>query len=142
MAGRGDRRAASCRAALAAGMGAVVLVVGACGAAEEAVTIGTAPWGPYDVAVELRPAPPRTGSNEAVVILSGEHHRPVYDALVFVRTQSDADWVQAIEDGHVGVYRRAVHFTHAGRVLLQVRLLRDNNESVIDFPVDVAASRG
>ena len=112
-----------------------------CGADTGNAQIGAQRWGDLDVAVEVRPSPPRAGHNEVVVIVSGEHHRPVYDALVYLRAQADLPWVQAIEDGHVGVYRRAVFFAGAGDAAVQVRLQRGRDESVLVFPVRLGASR-
>jgi hypothetical protein len=109
-----------------------------CSSGEDASQIGVRSWGTYDVAVEVRPSPPRPGHNEVVVIITGEHHRPVYDALVAVRADPDQPWVQAIEDGHVGVYRRAVVFGRGPAASLQVRLQRADAQSVLEFPVSLA----
>lgn len=105
------------------------------GCSDDFARIGSAPWGAYEVAVEIRPSPPRTGRDEVVVILSGEHHRPVYDALVSVRARADQEWVQAIEDGHVGVYRRAVDFGNRPAATLEVLLQRGGEQTVVSFPV-------
>jgi len=112
-----------------------------CGADDGNAQIGAQRWGNLDVAVEVRPSPPRAGHNEVVVIVSGEHHRPIYDALVYLRAQPDLPWVQAIEDGHVGVYRRAVLFADGGAAALQVRLQRGSEESVLIFPLSLRAAR-
>lgn len=106
---------------------------------EESAPIGVRSWGPFEVAVELRPSPPRPGHNEVVVLVAGEHRRPVYDAIVSVRARADAAWVQAIEDGHLGVYRRAVDFGRGGDLVLQVGLRRDGEAEphVVDFPVHI-----
>jgi hypothetical protein len=110
----------------------------ACGESTDSYLVGKGRWGEYDVSVESRPAPPRRGNNEVVVIITGERHQPVYDALVAVRAQSEAAWTQAIEDGHVGVYRRAVNFGHGDRAVIQVQLKRGAQESELDFPVSLA----
>lgn len=112
-----------------------VALLSACGSSQDTAQLGTRSWGGFDVAVELRPAPPRPGHNEVVVIITGEHHRPVYDALVSLRADAGHDWVQAIEDGHVGVYRRAVYFGRGSAATLQVRLQRAETQSVLEFPV-------
>lgn len=113
----------------------------ACGASQESAPLGTARWGQYAVAVETRPWPPREGNNEVVVIISGERHQPVYDAVVSIRAQAGAAWVQAIEDGHVGVYRRAVNFGHGGDTTLEVQLRRGDEQAVLAFPVALPAPR-
>jgi len=118
------------------------LALCACGRSAESTAIGTQPWGAYEVSVEIRPSPPRPGHNEVVVIVSGEHHRPIYDALVSLRAQASDPWVQAIEDGHVGVYRRAVKFMGGPATTLEVQLQRSEESSaVLRFPVQILDAR-
>jgi len=74
-------------------------------------------------------------------MIVGEHHQPIYDALVTMRAQDSSPWVQAIEDGHVGVYRRAVRFAADGQSSLQIQLQRGDEKTVLDFPVIVGAQR-
>jgi hypothetical protein len=126
------------RTPAAASLLAAVLL-GACGAADTSAVIGTGRWGSIDVSVESRPAPPRAGNNEVVVSVTGERRQPIYDALVFLRAGDDAPWVQAIEDGHVGVYRRAVNFGAGGRAVVQLRLRRGADETTLQFPIAVLA---
>jgi len=111
------------------------MALAACGQVDQAGTIGTRQWGPYDVTVETRPSPPRIGQNEIVVVIAGEHHQPVYDAVVAVRAQASSPWIQAIEDGHVGVYRRAVRFSSGAQNVLQVQLKRGEDSTILEFPV-------
>jgi hypothetical protein len=119
----------------------VSALLAACGQGDDSSVVGSGRWGAYEVSVESRPAPPRTGNNEVVVAVTAERRRPVYDALVFVRAQPDAPWVQAIEDGHVGVYRRAVDFGRGARAVVQVRLRRGDDEATLEFPIEVSAVR-
>jgi hypothetical protein len=116
------------------------LMLGACGG-EPSETLGTRMWGSIEVAVQTRPFPPLAGNDEVVVIVSGEHHRPVYDAIVSLRTQPLAPWVQAIQDGHLGVYRRAVRFSPDPGGGLEVQLRRGEEQTVIVFPVAIASAR-
>lgn len=118
----------------------VAIALGGCGSSEQSGTIGTRQWGPYEVTVETRPWPPQQGQNEVVVIIVGEHHEPIYDALITMRAQASSAWVQAIEDGHVGVYRRAVRFPD-GPGDLQIQLQRGEEKAVLDFPVIVGKHR-
>ncbi len=134
--GSGRTWARYCWAALAAAWATGPL--GGCGNSADDSRIGTRKWGSFDVAVEVRPGPPSAGRNEVVVIVSGERHRPVYDALVSVRTSDAQPWVQAIEDGHVGVYRRGVFFAGGASATVQVRLQRAADEAVLAFPVALA----
>jgi len=127
---------ARCGLALALVVG---LCISACGSNEQSGTVGTRQWGPYEVSVETRPSPPRPGQNEVVVIIVGERHQPLYDALVTVRANASSPWVQAIEDGHVGVYRRAVKFGPEAQSNLQVQVQHGPDSTILDFPVSVAA---
>lgn len=129
--------------ALRRACGGLAIVAGAgllagCGSSADASRIGVRKWGTFDVAVEVRPSPPRPGHNEVVIVVSGEHHRPVFDALVSIRADAAQPWVQAIEDGHVGVYRRAVVFLPGSAASLQVRLQRADEQAILDFPVALA----
>ena len=119
----------------------VAISLAGCGTEEHSGTIGTRQWGSYEVTVETRPWPPRPGQNEVVVMIVGDHHQPIYDALVTMRAQATSPWVQAIEDGHVGVYRRAVRFTADSQNNLQIQLQRGDERGTLDFPVTMAAQR-
>lgn len=126
-------------AALAAALSAAAASLAACGS-PDAETVGRANWRGCQVEVQTRPFPPTLGSNEVVVILTEAHRRPVYDAIVSVRGRSSAPWVQAIEDGHVGVYRRAVMFTPEPGAALEVQVQRGNDEAIFSFAVHLSAT--
>jgi hypothetical protein len=94
-------------------------------------------WQGLDVRVETRPSPPAVGMNEFLVIATGDRGRPAYDLIVSLRS-SDADpWKQAIQDGQVGVYRRAAELDAVARNSLQVQIRRGATESVLRFPFTV-----
>ena len=46
-------------------------------------------------------------------------------------------WVQAIQDGFIGVYRRAVDIG-GGAVILQVRMEQGNEQKILYFPLKLA----
>jgi hypothetical protein len=127
-------------AALALALLAIV-GFGGCSASNDSYVVGTGRWNDYDVTVESRPAPPRAGNNEVVVIVTGERRQPVFDALVSVRAQSASPWVQAIEDGHVGVYRRAVNFGQGDHATIEVQLRRGDDQTLLTFPVVILATQ-
>lgn len=95
-------------------------------------------WRDVEVRVESRPSPPTAGMNEFLVIITGEHDRPVYDVMVSLRTAEQDEWVQAIQDGQVGVYRRAARVARGERSVLQVQIKRKDSESVLRFPLQLA----
>lgn len=117
----------------------LVIALTGCGVQEQSGTIGTRQWGAYEVTVETRPWPPREGQNEVVVMIVGQRNQPIYDALVTMRAQAASPWIQAIEDGHVGVYRRAVRFAADSQTNLQIQFQRGEEKTILDFPVSVRA---
>ncbi len=95
-------------------------------------------WQGMDVRVESRPSPPRTGMNEFLVLITDQRGRPGYDLVVSLRTADLDPWTQAIQDGQVGVYRRAAKVAPGARSVLQVQIKRNDTEvDVLRFPLKV-----
>ncbi|CAH1904410.1 conserved hypothetical protein [Candidatus Nitrotoga sp. HW29] len=94
-------------------------------------------WQDAEVRVESRPSPPRPGVNEFLVIVTGKRG-PVHDIMVSVRTDDQDQWIQAIQDGEVGVYRRAAKVAPGTRSVLQVRMKRNEVEGVLRFPLNLS----
>lgn len=94
-------------------------------------------WQGAEVRVESRPSPPRPGVNEFLVIVTGERG-PVHDIMVSVRTDDQDQWIQAIQDGEVGVYRRAAKVAPGTRSVLQVQIKRNGAEGVLRFPLNLS----
>jgi hypothetical protein len=113
-------------------------LLAACSSGNNAPSAPPQTWQGYEVRMESRPNPPRAGANEFVLMVSGNHGKPVHDVVVAFRTSDADDWKQAIQDGEIGVYRRAVEVEPAGRDVLQVQLKRGGVESVLRFPLQVA----
>jgi hypothetical protein len=111
----------------------------ACGSNDPIVNIPPQKWQNTDIHIETRPSPPQKGMNEIIVIATGERGRPAYDLVIDLRTNDNDDWKQAIEDGQVGVYRRAVAIDAESRSTLQVQIRRGAGEaSVLQFPLQIA----
>ena len=115
----------------------VLGVLAACGG-DHAMDIPAQKWRDVDIRVEVRPSPPRAGMSEFLVMTAGERGRPVYDLIVSLRTDDHDEWKQAIQDGQVGVYRRAVEVAPGTRSVLQVQIKRNGEESILRFPLNVA----
>lgn len=94
-------------------------------------------WQDAEVRVESRPSPPRPGVNEFLVIVTSERG-PVHDIMVSVRTDDQDQWIQAIQDGEVGVYRRAAKVAPGTRSVLQVQIKRNGAEGVLHFPLNLS----
>ena len=72
---------------------------------------------------------------ELLVFVNRNGALPAWDCRVDLRT-SDADpWKQAIEDGHVAVYRRAAAVDAHDHAVLQVRIRVEGSETVLRFPL-------
>lgn len=105
-----------------------VAVLAGCGGSDQGPAIPGQKWQGLDVQVESRPNPPRAGMNEFLVLVTGERGRPAYNLVVSLRTDAHDEWKQAIEDGQIGVYRRAVEVEPGTRSVLEVELRDQGSE--------------
>ena len=89
----------------------IALGLALCGCSGPVQDTATVNWRDLQVHVESRSYGPIPGMKELLVFVNRNGSLPAWDCRVELRT-SDADpWKQAIEDGHVGVYRRAAKST-------------------------------
>lgn len=88
--------------------------------------------------IETHPNPPLAGMSEIVVIITGPHGKPIPDLTVSLRGNDSVPWVQAIQDGFIGVYRRAVDIGDGETVVLQVRLQQGMEQKILLFPLKLA----
>ena len=118
------------------------LVMGlvACGDDGRHLSIPPQHWKDADIRVETHPDPPLAGMSEIVVIVTGLRGRPVQDMTVSLRGGDSMQWVQAIQDGNIGVYRRAIDIGEGETIVLQVRLQQGKDEKVLLFPLRLAKS--
>ena len=96
-------------------------------------------WKGVDIRVETHPNPPQAGMAEIVVIITGLHGRPIPDISVSLRGNDSLQWVQAIQDGMIGVYRRAINIGEGKEVGLQVRLQNQGEEKILIYPLKLVA---
>ncbi len=112
-----------------------VLLLGAqlaaCGSGDVTQQLPPQQWQGLEVRVESRPSPLHDGANEFLVMVADSRGKPAYNLVVSMRTSDSEPWKQAIQDGQVGVYRRAIK-AEPGAVL-QVQLKRNEAESVLRF---------
>lgn len=111
----------------------------ACNDGAERLTIPAQHWKDADVRIETHPNPPLAGMSEIVVIVTGPHGKPTENLTVSLRGNESMPWVQAIQDGFIGVYRRAVDIGDGETVVLQVRLQQGEEQKVLLFPLKLAA---
>ena len=112
----------------------LLLMLSACGEGADA-NIPAQEWHNLVVQVETRPSPPETGMDEILVVVTDERGRPGNNLVVSLRSSDQDRWVQAMEDGGLGVYRRAVALEPGERSVVQVRIKSKDAESILRFPV-------
>jgi hypothetical protein len=117
----------------------LMLGLTACSEASHEVVIPVQHWKDIDVRVETHPNPPVAGMTEVVAIVTGPHGRPVGDMVISIRGNDSMPWVQTIQDGRIGVYRRAVDLGDVGAMKLEVHLQQGDKEKIMLFPLTLVA---
>ena len=117
----------------------LVAALAGCNDAIEPPPIPVQHWKEMDVRIETHPNPPLAGMSEVVVIVTGPRGRPVHDLIVSLRSDDAAAWVQTIQDGHIGVYRRGVSIGFSERAVLQVQIQQGRSTQVLYFPLKLSA---
>jgi hypothetical protein len=110
------------------------LIVASCGR-EPMGVMPAKTWEDITIQVETRPPLLEKGMNEFLVIATKLDRRPAHNLLVSLRINEDGQWHQAIQDGEVGVYRRAINTAMPKTDVLFVRIARDNREGIFEFPL-------
>ncbi len=95
-------------------------------------------WGDYTFRLETRPPAPIKGMNEFLLIGNFEKRKRAVDLLVFFRVGPTGKWSQAIQDGHSGVYRRALRVNDVAQDVLYVHVKKEEEEKVFEFPLNYA----
>ena len=111
----------------------------ACNNESETASIPAQHWNEMVVHIETHPNPPLAGMSEIVVIVTGPHGKPAGDLTVSLRGVESLPWVQAIQDGFIGVYRRAIDLGDGKTAVVQVRLQKGDTQKVLLFPIKLAA---
>lgn len=103
-------------------------------APENLPTLPEQQWQDVTVHIEARPTPLESGTSEFWVILNDPRGLPVFDVMVNLRADA-GEWQQAIQDGHTGVYRRAVLVRNPASANLTVRLRRREQTGELIYPL-------
>lgn len=112
----------------------------ACSAGAATSSIPVQHWKKWVVKIQTHPSPPLAGMSEVVVIITGPHGKPGGDLIVSLRGMDSEPWMQAIEDGYIGVYRRAVDVGENKVGVIQVRIQQGSEQKTLLFPVTLAVS--
>jgi len=95
-------------------------------------------WNDTEFLVEIRPGAPTRGMNEFVIVATDVKGVPGYEYVVSIRMNEEDKWQQMIQDGHSGVYRRAIAVDDPENGVLSVQLKhkRDaDKQTGLNFPL-------
>jgi hypothetical protein len=95
-------------------------------------------WENMVVRIQTHPSPPVAGMSEIVVIITGPHGKPAGDLIVSLRGTESEPWIQAIEDGYIGVYRRAIDIGDDKNGIVRVMIQQGNEQKILRFPIKLA----
>lgn len=110
----------------------LLLMLSACSDSGNTAGIAAQHWGDAEIDVETRPLQVRPGMVEFLIIATSARGLPVHDMVVSVRMDAAAPWSQTIQDGHSGVYRRAIRVA-AGQDSVYVQLRRGQETEVLKY---------
>lgn len=114
--------------------GSLILLLAACSGSVPSMPAQA--WEDVQIKVETRPPRLEKGMNEFIVIANRGKAKPAYDLIVSLAINDTERWHQAIQDGHVGAYRRALRVTDPASDVLFVRIERDNRQGILRFPLE------
>jgi len=96
-------------------------------------------WNENEILVEIRPGAPRHGMNEFVVVATNyKTGVPGYEYIVSLKMNTGERWHQMIQDGHSGVYRRAIEVKDPvnGVLVVQIKHTREKNKKAeLNYPL-------
>jgi len=108
-------------------------------------------WGDYSLHLESRPPIIEKGMMEFLTIVNFEEKLRGWDLIVYYRMGPTGRWVQAIQDGHTGVYRRAMMVDDPENDVLHVHVKKkqtreqklkkeEQKETVFQFPLNYSTA--
>ena len=111
---------------------ATLMLMQGCSDGADSLRIPAQHWGDAEIDVETRPLQVRPGMVEFLIIATSGRGLPVHDLVISVRMDQADSWLQTIQDGHSGVYRRAIRVA-AGQDIVYVQLRRGQDEVNLEF---------
>jgi len=109
-----------------------LLVLASCSTGDSSWTSAPQAWKDITISIETAPAPVRRGMNEFLLIANHQQRGFFNNLLVMVRTESSG-WQQAIPDGALGVFRKALPVRDVQHDHLFVRLTRGDEHGEMTF---------
>lgn len=116
-------------------------LLAACHSDAKRISIPVQHWKDMDVRIETHPNPPLAGMSDVVVIVTGLRGKPISDLTVSLRGDDSMSWVQAIQDGFIGVYRRAIDLGDKDQAVVRVKIQQGEVETVLNFPVRLSEAQ-
>jgi hypothetical protein len=115
------------------------LVIAGCGG-DSAYLLPERQWKNISFFVEVRPNPPVAGMNEVLVVATRADRKPAFDMIVSVSSNLQQQPIQTIQDGHSGIFRRAVRFgddiaKERLYVHIQSREANAKGDTTLSFPL-------
>ena len=114
---------------------ACCLIAVACGRGN-AYLLGPEWIGDVEIYVESRPGKPKVGMNEFLVIATHKDHKPAYQYVISIGVKGSDKWIQTIQDGYSGVYRRATRINDPSVDVLAVKLEKAGKTEILYFPLN------
>jgi hypothetical protein len=112
--------------------GIALLACGCGGGTQDSATLL---WRDLQIHVESRGYGAVPEMKELLVYINKGSTLPAWNCRVEIRTSDEDPWKQAIEDGYVGVYRRAAKVDDRDHSRVQVRIRAEGDETVLIFPL-------
>ena len=108
-------------------------------------------WDEYTFRLEARPPIVEKGMMEFLTLSDFEGNLRGWDLIVYYRMGPTGRWVQAIQDGHTGVYRRALMVNDPETDVLYVHIKKNQTlqqkkenvprkETVLEFPLNYSTA--
>lgn len=110
-----------------------ILFIASCSA--EIPTTQFQEWGEYSFRLESRPPYIQPGMNEFLLIGNFKKKFRAYDLIVSFRIGPVGKWRQAIQDGHTGVYRKAMRVASPETDVLYVYVKQSKKNMMTEEPV-------
>ena len=112
-------------------IGLLCMVTVACSKGEQA-RIPAQLWNGIIFKIETHPYPVRAGHNEIWLKATKKGGGPASSIVVSLRANESAEWVQSVQDGHIGIFRRAVKIEE-GDQYLYAHIRRGKTETELRF---------
>ena len=111
------------------------LLLSACSEEQATAKIPPQRWKNYTVEMQSRPTPVVAGMDEFILIISRAKGGPAHDFIVSVRIDDTDPWKQMIQDGYMGVFRRAVAVHNPSSEELNVQIQEGDDIGYLRFPL-------